>query len=326
MVLPAGKTLFVYGTGDGEGSVEFAGQINQVVATDGKWSTAFPAMTYGGPYTMRLVSDEGESVINNIYVGEVYLCAGQSNIELKLKDTNTPKEEYKSIDMLRGFFVDKITSNGLFDPDSGWVKAESDTVYDWTAIGYLTGKEISEKKNIAVGMISCSQGASIIESWVPEGTFESIGINIPIEEKAVGHTMPEYQKWNTFGALYEKQLSQVIPFSLSGVIWYQGESDAVGPESDVYHLELEALIKKWREDFKDADLPFYVVQIHDYFTDDWYRDNEGWRRIQAAQLKIGEMTHNVKTVISKDICETDDIHPQTKTVLSHKIAESIMGI
>ncbi|MBE6650256.1 MAG: sialate O-acetylesterase [Ruminococcaceae bacterium] len=323
-VLPAGKTLLVYGTGDGEGSVEFAGQINKVVATDGKWSTTFPAMTYGGPYTMKLVSDEGESVIDNIYVGEVYLCAGQSNIELKLKDTNTPKEEHKSIDLLRGFFVDKITANGLFALDSGWVKAESDTVYDWTAIGYLAGKEISEKKNIAVGMISCSQGASIIESWVPEGTFESIGINIPIDKKAVGHTMPEYQKWNKFGALYEKQFRQVFPYQLNGVIWYQGESDAVGPESEVYHLELEALIKKWREDFGDGDLPFYVVQLHDYFTDDWYRDNDGWRRIQAAQMKIQEMTHNVKTVISKDICETDDIHPQTKTVLSKRIAEAIM--
>ena len=173
-------------------------------------------------------------------------------------------------------------------------------------------------------MISCSQGASVIESWVPAGTFESIGINIPIEKKAVGHAMPEYQRWNKDGDLYEKQFRQVFPYQVNGVIWYQGESDAVGPESEVYHLELEALIKKWREDFEDADLPFYIVQLHDHFTDDWYRDNDGWRRVQAAQLKIQEMTHNVKTVISKDICETDDIHPQTKTVLSKRIADAIM--
>lgn len=323
-VFPKGKRILVYGTGEGEGTLEFAGQTKSVTAVDGEWCTELSPMEYGGPYTMTLTSSEGSEVLEDIYVGEVYLCSGQSNIELKLKDTNTPEEDHKSIDKLRSFFVDKITSNGLFSPDNGWVKADKDTVYDWSAIGYLTGKEICERKGIAVGVITCSQGASIIESWVPEGTFEAIGINIPIEEKAVGHRMPEYQKWNKYGSLYEKQLRQVFPYQLSGVIWYQGESDAVGKETEVYHYELLALINKWREDFVDSELPFYVIQIHDYFTDDWYRDNEGWKKVQEAQLKIQTMTHNVKTIVSKDVCETDDIHPQTKTVLSRRVADAII--
>lgn len=324
-VFAANKPIRIYGEGDGVGKIEFAGIEEAVTSKDGRWQTELPPMSYGGPYTLKLTTDTDEVTLDNIYVGEVYLLAGQSNIELKLKDTNTPEELYKSNEMLRGFFVKKITSNYLFSPDDGWVSANKDTVYDWSAIGYLAGCEISEKKNIAVGVINCNQGASIIESWVPAGTFESIGINIPIEEKAVGHTMPEYQKWNTFGALYEKQLRQVFPYSLSGVIWYQGESDAVGREPEVYHLELQEMIRIWREDFKDSDLPFWVIQIHDYFTDDWYRDNEGWKKLQKAQLKIQEMTHNVTTVVSRDVCETDDIHPQTKTVLAHRLAETIMG-
>lgn len=323
-VFAAGKPILVYGDGEGVGKVEFAGNVNDVVCENGRWETQFPPMPYGGPYTMKLTTDDSETVLDNIYIGEVYLLSGQSNIELKLKDTNTPEDLHKTNEMLRCFFVDKITSNGLFSPDNGWVTAHKDTVYDWSAVGYLTGCEIAEKKNIAIGLINCSQGAAIIESWVPQGTFESIGINIPIEEKAVGHRMPEYQKWNTFGALYEKQLRQVFPYQLSGVIWYQGESDAVGREAEVYHLELEELIRKWREDFRDEELPFWVIQIHDYFTDDWYRDNEGWKKLQAAQLKIQTMTHNVTTVISRDVCETDDIHPQTKTALSHRLAEAIM--
>ncbi len=324
-VFAKGKPILIYGEGEGSGEVEFAGNVNHVVCENGRWQTQFPPMTYGGPHTLKLTFANETTTLENIYVGEVYLLSGQSNIELKLKDTNTSKELYKSNEMLRCFFVDKITSNGLFSPDDGWVGANEDTVYDWSAIGYLAGLEICEKKNIAVGVINCNQGASIIESWVPAGMFESIGINIPIEEKAVGHRMPEYQKWNTFGALYEKQLRQVFPYQLSGVIWYQGESDAVGRETEVYHLELEALINKWREDFGDADLPFYVIQLHDHFTDDWYRDNDGWRRVQVAQLKIQTMTHNVKTVISRDVCETEDIHPQTKTVLSKRIADAIMN-
>ncbi len=325
-VFAAGKPILIYGEGEGVGKVEFAGVTCEVTCKNGKWQTQLPPMSYGGPYTLKLTCKDATITLDNIYVGEVYLLAGQSNIEFTLGESNTPKELYKSNEMLRGFFVDRITSNKLFSSNDGWVTAYEDTVYAWSAVGYLAGYEIAEKKNVAVGVIHCNQGASVIESWVPEGTFEGIGINIPVSERAVGHTMPEYQKWNTDGALYEKQLRQVFPYQLSGVIWYQGEADAVGKESEVYHHELLALINKWRADFADTELAFYVIQLHDYFTEDWYRDNDAWRKVQAAQLKIREMTHNVKTVISRDICETDDIHPPTKTVLSHRLAEAIMNI
>ena len=318
-VFPHGKTILIYGTGDGTGTVEFAGQVNTVVCEDGRWLTQFPAMEYGGPYTLKLESSGASVILDDIYVGEVYLCSGQSNIELKLRDTNTSPDDHRSNDMLRYFSVDKITSNGLFSPEDGWIKADKDTVHEWSAKGYLTGREIAETKNIAVGIIICAQGASVIESWVPKGTFEAIGIDIPINEKAIGHRKPEYLKW------YEKQLRQVFPDRLNGVIWYQGESDAVGRECDVYHTELMTLINKWRTDFDDAELPFYVICLHDYFPDEPYRDNEGWRKIQRAQKMVPEMTEGVVTVECADICETDNIHPPTKTILSHRLADAIMS-
>ena len=124
--------------------------------------------------TLKLITDDDVTAFGNVYVGEVYLFAGQSNIEFKLSDSNTPAEAYKSNEMLRCFEVDKIAKNGLFSPDDGRVSADKNTVYNWSAIGYLAGFEIAETKNVAVGVINCNQGASVIESWVPAGTFEKI--------------------------------------------------------------------------------------------------------------------------------------------------------
>lgn len=324
-VFAHGKPIRIYGEGEGEGTVEFAGSINNVKATDGIWYTEFAPMECGGPYTLKLTSSGEETVFDNVYVGEVYLCSGQSNIELRLIETNTPKEMYESNEKLRCFEVDKITKNHLFTPDDGWVCADKETVYNWTAIGYLMGKEISRNKNVAVGIINCNQGASVIESWVPAGTFEKIGISIPLKEKGIGHYYPDYIRWSADGSLYEKQLSQVFPFSLNGVVWYQGEADAYGKEATLYDRELCELIRVWREDFKDTNLPFYVIQIADYKPEnDPTRDFEGWARLQDAQLKVQKMTDNVVTVISRDVCESDNIHPPTKTLLSKRLSDAII--
>ncbi len=323
-VFAADKPIRIYGEGEGGGRIEFAGQTHDITCENGLWYTELAPMSYGGPYMLKLISDGEETVLDDIYVGLVLLCAGQSNIELRLTETNTPKEMYESNEMLRIFEVDKITKNHLFTPEDGWVKADKDTVYNWTAIGYLAGMDISRDKGVAVGIINCNQGASVIESWVPEGTFERIGIDIPSSKKGINHYHEPYQKWNKNGSLYEKQLRQVFPFSLSGVIWYQGESDSVGEETYVYDRELCELIRIWREDFKDESLRFYVIQIADFRPqNDPSRDLEAWARVQEAQLRVQTMANDVVTVKSADVCETDNIHPPTKTLLAKRVADKI---
>ncbi len=179
---------------------------------------------------------------------------------------------------------------------------------------------IFENKNIAVGIIACYQGASVIESWVPACAFQRIGINIPVENKHIDHISEAYKEWNGEGVLYEYALSQVVPFALSAVIWYQGESDTSTAEAEVYMDELKELISIWRKDFKNLLLPFVVVQIANYDE----RADEAWSLVQNAQLNIQNALDNVKTVISADVCESDDIHPKTKDKLSDRIADELM--
>lgn len=320
MVFAANKPIRIFGEGRGLVTINFNGITKKYFSDNDEWIVEFPALSYGGPYSMS-VEFEGETVnLEDIYIGEVYLFAGQSNMQFKMNDSNSASELYQTNSRLRLYSPDKIEKSEYYKANDGWVLCEKDMVGEWSAIAYLTSKIISEKKDIAIGVIVCYQGASVIESWVPEGTFEQIGIKLAIEDKYFDHTYEEFSAWNGDGTLYNVMLSQIIPYSLSSVIWYQGESDTSEAEGRVYCDELAELIRCWRNAFYDIALPFVVVQIADFIP----RKQEGWVLVQQAQIDVQSRISGVITVISRDICETDDIHPKSKSKLSERIADVLL--
>ena len=323
MVFPAGKILRFYGEGAGVVSISFAGLVKTEHFTRENWCVEFPPMEYGGPYNVEVTLDGEKIVLEDVYVGEVYLIAGQSNMQYKVQESPGLIDRCSANDKLRLFSTYRLEKGeyaDYFTPEDGWKLCKSDEVGRWSAIAYLAGNQVSLKKNVAVGVIACYQGASVIESWVPKGTFEKLGINIPTEKRHVDHVHEVYIEWNGDGVLYEYAMKQVFPFALSGVVWYQGESDTTVEEAIVYVDELSEMIKIWREDFRDMSLKFIVVQIADFFA----RPDEGWSLIQKAQWDIQSVLPGVKTVISKDVCESDTIHPPTKDKLAERIAEALM--
>ncbi len=319
MVFPAGKTITVCGTGEGSAEITFNGVTKAVSSEGGSWKVQFPSMGYGGPYELTFTYDGKKTVLDNIYIGEVFLMAGQSNMHFRLKGSSTPKEEWKSNKMLRLFNVDRMEEGDYFTSKDGWVECEAETAGEWSAIAYYVGQQISAKSNIAVGVIVCAQGASVIETWVPAGTFESRGIIVPHDKKFLDHFHEIFGRWNGDGVLYNFSLSQVIPYPLSAVVWYQGESDFSMEEAVVYKDELKALIEVWRKDFNDSELPFVVVQIADFEG----RVGDIWSTIQKAQYEIQLEVANVASVKSADVCETDDIHPKTKDKLAFRICDAL---
>lgn len=316
MVFPANKPFDVYGEGKGKVTVKFNNVTKELKSNDEKWYIEFPPMTYGGPYTMEIDMAGEKTTLDDIYVGEVYLFAGQSNMQFSLCDSNTPKELYEDNDKIRIFSLPKHSTKSI-SYDDGWTYSTKENVADMSAIAYLVSRQIQKEKNIAVGVIVTAQGASTIESWVPDKSFNFIGE----DAKFIDHRVSDYY-WNKDGYLYENAFSLVKPFTVNAAIWYQGESDASEAEGKFYAEELATLIDTWRRDLLDEKLPFVVVQIAD--NEERIAMGEGWRLIQKAQLDIQNMRNNVKTVISKDICETDDIHPKTKDKLSVRIADTLL--
>ncbi len=319
MVFAANLPIRVYGEGSGTAEITFAGKVMTANSNGGFWMVEFPAMEYGGPYELQFKSENETVTLADIYIGEVFLFAGQSNMQFKLKESSTPTEKYESNDLLRLFSTDRIEKADRFTPNDGWVKCQKEQAGDWSAIGYLTSMQISKEKGIAVGAIVCYQGASVIESWVPAGTYTKMGVNLTLEEKHQDHYIKEFSEWNGDGTLYSFAFSQIVPFSLSGVVWYQGESDTSLPEAKVYKAELAEMIRIWRNDLKNELLPFVVVQIADFTP----RDDEAWHTVQKAQAEIANEIDFVKAVVSADICEKDNIHPPAKDILSQRIAKAL---
>lgn len=322
LVFAKGKPIRIFGTGKGTGEITFMGITKSVVSKGDFWQVEFPKSNYGGPYTLTATLNGETTVLNNIYIGEVFVFAGQSNLQFKLQSSTSPKELYETNSLLRLYSPNRLDNEEFFFPKDGWVMAEKDTVGKWTALGYLASNATQKQKGVAVGVITCYQGASVIESWLPSGELKKHGIDIPIEEKFIDHQVPAYKVWNKDGMLYEYALGQILPFSVSAVVWYQGESDAHGKEAEIYDKELEILISCWKKAFNDSTLPFVIVQLADCEE----RLGEGWLNVQKAQERVCERIPNTALVISKDVCETNDIHPPTKHLLAERISTELIKL
>lgn len=182
MVFAVDKPIRIWGEGKGNIEVSFAFYTKQIETVGGKWFVEFPPMGYGGPYELIVVSENERVKIEDIYIGDVYLFAGQSNMQFKLYESSAPQSVYRTNEKLRMFVRDRLEIGEFYTPDDGWIKSKKDDVGKWSAIAYLSGSEIARRKHRAVGVITCYQGASVIESWVPKGTFEKMDINVPLEK------------------------------------------------------------------------------------------------------------------------------------------------
>ncbi|MBO5287384.1 MAG: hypothetical protein J6B34_04590 [Clostridia bacterium] len=310
MIMQANKPVRLFGQGEGNVKVLFNGEEKSVVS-NGKWIIEFDCVDYGGPYIFDVMLDDRHTVIDNVYFGDVYLLAGQSNMQFKLWESNEPKENYKGNRNVRLFTVDRVEDGESFLSSDGWVDLTLDTAPNFSAIGYYVAQALASDSR-KIGLIACYQGASVIQSWMRSEV--ALRDEFQIEDKFADHEW--FPIWNENGFLYDKMLSKIIPYSLGGVLWYQGESNASLNEARIYLKMLEAMISSWREDFKDSTLPFIVVQMADYLD----RDTEGWHLVQKAQLDAQDYIPYVKSVICRDVCDNIDIHPKEKDVLSQRIA------
>ena len=318
-VLQANKPIRIYGSGKGHAKVSFDGETHEILSTGDLWCLIFSPRPYGGPYELSVTLDGVTSVYTDLFVGEVLLLSGQSNMGYKLYKTPFPTECYEENPRLRYFAAERFASEDRFSPADGWVFCTKETAAFFSAIGYHLGMLLSNEKKIAVGLLACYLGSSKIESWLPREIALREEFYLPPEEKLDAPYAGKIRDHNTPGKLYGIRQQSLVPFSIGRVIWYQGESNTGRGEPRIYTRLLEALITRWRKDFMDDDLPFTVIQIADWDA----RDDDAWHGIQAAQEKIVEILPHVTLIRSADVCEKNDVHPPTKTLLAERIWKSL---
>lgn len=318
-VLQAGKPVRIFGEGEGNVTVRIGEVEGFAASKDGKWLVELPAFNYGGPYNIEVDLDGESVVLENIYFGDVYLLVGQSNLQFKLSESTTPREAYKSNPLMRLFTLDRIEEGEVFKTKDGWVECDKESAGGWSAVGYHLAERVCEKSGNAVGIISAYQGASIIQSWLPLEIATRKEFFVPEELRSYDYKQENYKRWNRDGVLYAFAIEKIIPYSVSHVIWYQGESNTCDAEAVIYGDMLRTLIETYRERFLDATLPFVVTQIADYD----YREDLAWKIVQLRAAEVAETVPYVSLAKACDFCETDDIHPKTKATLAYYIADLV---
>lgn len=306
MVFQANKPIRIFGEGEGKVRVSFLGEERTAVADGDKWLVELSPRPYGGPYTLSITFNGEERVLEDVWLGDVYLLGGQSNMQMRLDETNFPPEQFVGNEHVRSFSVKEEREC------EGWVVLTHENAGSLSAIGYHIGQALANKDR-KIGLLDCNRGATVIQTWMPPDVV--CDPRFQVENKSYAHT--KYAAKNVESFLYETMVARLTPFSVATVLWYQGESNASEGESPIYLWMLEALITSWRRDFQDETLPFIVVQIADYAA----RDTVWWHMIQDAQLEAQDVIPNVRTVICRDVCEDDNIHPATKHLLAARITE-----
>lgn len=322
VVFQAGKHIRVFGDGDGTVEIYFMGKTYSCCSKDGKWLVEMPPMSYGGPYEMTVSLNGEKQLISDLYIGDVLLVAGQSNVQFRVKE-ETPSHICDDDKLLRFFAVDRIEEdNECFQESDGWKSAVGNDVLRHSAIGYGVGRLLRKHTGAAIGIVECYQGASIIQSWMKKSDAERKEFFIPMNERHQDFTNEGYKtylRWNENGELFDKMFLRIAPVSFSGIVWYQGESNTSVSEGAIYDKMLATMVQNWREALDDYNVPFFVVVIANLD----YRRDAGWYAVQAAQRRAADAKKNIFVIESADISDSSAIHPADKQKLCERIFQAL---
>ena len=284
----------------------------------GKWKLRVntPAAS-ATPYTLRVSGDGPAIQLHNVLIGEVWLCGGQSNMEMPLKGfkgqpvlgSNEAILHAKN-DLLRLYTVPRssVTEPQDNSKPSPWRVAEPEAVSNFSATAYYFGRLVQQQLGVPVGLLHCSYSGSFIEAWMDAATLrEFAGVKIPAKSDTIK------QVSRTATTLFNGMLHPIEGYGIKGAIWYQGESNYDRP--DQYTQLFAAMVKQWRTQWGEGDFPFYYAQIAPF---DYTRTstNKGGKYnsafIRDTQRKLQDQVPNTGMAVLLDVGEETSIHPMRK--------------
>lgn len=324
MVMQRETNANLWGTAKGSATVSITtswdGKTYSVKAgKDGKWKTSVPTPKAGGPYRITL-SDGEETVLDNILIGELWLCSGQSNMEMPMKGfKNQPVENavedilHSADSQLRLFTVKRNSRFAPVDTVSGhWSEAAPASVREFSATAYHFGRELRRMLGVPVGLIVTSWGGSACEAWMKADWLKAFpDAKIPATEADVK------SKNRTPTVLYNGMLHPLIGITMRGAIWYQGEDNV--PRYKTYANMLTTMVRGWRAEWGQGDFPFYYCQIapYDYSLIDW-TTNSALLREQQSKAEL--MMPNAGMAVLMDAGLEYGIHPRKKHLAGLRLA------
>ena len=319
MVLQREMPVPIWGTAspNEEVTVEIAG-VSAATRTksSGSWSLRLAELPVGGPYTLT-ASGKNTVTVEEVLVGDVWLCSGQSNMQMRLKDTQNAEAQIAAANdpELRLLTVPLVSqAKPQYAMKGTWSLTMPETVPDFSAVAYYFGREMRRELGVPIGLIHASWGGSTCEAWMRPELLPEIPLLETLAELKRNEKLPPQQKT---GGLYHGMILPIRPYALRGVLWYQGESNA--GRAYQYRTLFPAMITHWREIWEQGDFPFYFVQLANYRAAKEEPEESAWAELREAQL-MAESLRSVKGAITIDIGEADDIHPKNKREVGHRLA------
>lgn len=325
MVLQQNAAINVWGWADAGEKITIQASwlsvpVSVTTTTEGNWKTILNTPKAGGPYTMTITGRDYTINIENIMIGEVWVCSGQSNMDLslrKLSGWDYYKPEIRE-EVVRGdypnvriFTVQKDASATMrTDCKGNWQTADTSSVADFSATAWFFGSTLSKKLGIPIGLIYSAWGGTSAEVWTPVTSLEAEpGLKFYVNHYS-GHPW-----WpGTPGVLYNAMIYPLTNFTIKGAIWYQGESNRMN--AGLYPELMRTMITSWRKAWGVGDFPFYYVQIAPYA----YTEPYSGALLREAQLKCLSIP-NTGMVVTMDITDdVNDIHPKNKLDVGHRLA------
>lgn len=288
------------------------------VANDSTWKMKVktPAASLTS-YTIQF-SGAGKAEIKNVLIGEVWLCSGQSNMEMPVKGyPNQPIEGAlqdivdSSNNYLRCYTVKKVSAiTRQWDCPGKWEAASPNTTGDFTAAGYYFARQLQKVLRIPVAILHCSWGGSTIEAWISSDAMKLFpNMKIP-------RTQAENKiRWKSPTVLYNGMLNSLVGYTMRGALWYQGESNRTRYKE--YAAQFEAMHKDWIAKWDIGDFPIYFAQLAPFSYED-KRYNCAFMR--EVQEKIARTQPNTGMVVLMDIGDSICIHPGKKREVGERFA------
>lgn len=319
MVLQQQSSVPVWGWGDASATVRVVGSWNTAdtvstqVDNNGRWMVKLPTGKYGGPYKLEVLSTE-HIVLNDVMLGEVWLCSGQSNMEWtpnngladgarEIQEANYPDIRYFSLKKRGSKYLQE-------DCQAQWEQCSPEVMRRRSAVAYFFGSELHRNlDNVPVGLIVSAWGGTPAEVWIPRDSI------MGKREIADGILEQNYPWWpGQPGALYNGMINPLMPYGIAGAIWYQGEANKDNPST--YFSLMNELIKSWRTGF-GHEFPFYLVQIAPF---NYNVNNNGPALVREAQERIAREIPHTGMAVTVDVGDPSNIHPANKRPVGTRLA------
>lgn len=335
MVLQRGKPVTIWGTAAaGERvTVSFAGQSKTTVAANnGQWQVKLAPMKASAEPRNMVITGSNRIELENILVGEVWLCSGQSNMEYPLdrhlKKYSGPKkgEDLAALalkgeknPLIRFLYVERKLETGSL-PTDGWKDCNDTTLRYVSAAGYFFAKELAEKLHVPVGIISTSWGGTRVEQWTPPAAYE----HSPLFRDTVAGKKDFKIDGMVPGKMFEGMVRPIIPYTLKGFIWYQGESNLMVHDTTTFAAKTQLMLDTWRGLWADKDLSFHFVQIAPYYyskrKDKLKHGSDLLPYYWEAQARGMQFPKSGMVVTTDLVDNPGDIHPGYKWEVGRRLS------